>query len=73
MDEHVGLGRSLAIFGFQVAVGALVLSSFVHGGVGDPQPCAEEPGSAAVADGEAGAGRRGRPAQVLPASEEDQR
>ena len=73
MDEHVGLGRNLAVFGFQVAVGALVLSSFVHSGVGDLQPGAEEPGSAAVADSEARAGRRRRPAQVLPAPEEDHR
>lgn len=42
MDKHVGRDRSLAIFCFQVPVGALVLSCFIDSCIGDPQHCAEE-------------------------------
>ena len=68
VDKHISCHWSLAIFDFQVSVGALVLSGLVDGRVGDPQCCAEESRSAAVAGGEASARRRSRPPQVLPTS-----
>lgn len=68
VDEHISRHWSLAIFDFQVSVGALVLSSFIDSCIGDPQCCAEESRSTAVCGGEASACRRGRPPQVLPTS-----
>lgn len=68
VDEHISLHWSLAIFDFQVSVGALVLSGFIDSCIGDPQCCAEESRSTAVCGGESSACRRGRPPQVLPTS-----
>lgn len=66
LDEDVSGYCSFAIFNLQVLVGALVLARLVDSCVRDPQSCAEQSGPAAVPDGEAGAGGRGRPTQVLP-------
>lgn len=66
LDKHISSCCSFAIFNLQVLVGALVLARLVDCCIKDPQSCAEESRPAAVTNGEAGAGRRGRPTQVLP-------
>ncbi len=68
MNKHINRYCSLAIFNPQVPVGALVLSSFIDSGVGDPQGCAEESRPTAVADGEPRACWGGCPSQVLSTS-----
>lgn len=65
-DKHISGCGGFAIFNLQVLVGALVLSRLVDSCIRDPQSCAEESGTAAVTNGEAGARRWGRPTQVLP-------
>lgn len=68
LDKYINCQCSLAIFDFQVSVKAAILSGFIDSCIGDAQHCAEKSRSTAVSDGEASAGRRGRPPQVLPTS-----